>query len=273
MNDDRYYTAEEAMKILKMPKTTFYDEVKAGNIPHIIEKGRKRGMKFPKDAIHVHAQMMKKEREGPKRTFERATNADLWTAIEYDRELYGEDDIISYKRAIEWRKINNEIFMMMKDDGELSGTVTIMPIEESTIKSLLYGKIKERNIPDWAIKKWDEPELSAYIPTISIFPTGDDIADKGRGRSLICYTIKWALELNRQYDIKNWYAIGFTQDGRNLLEGLGFASIEGTKDGYYLEDIESAMPAIKKLLKRADNENWNLPVPSTDTDKGKVRKR
>jgi hypothetical protein len=251
----------------------FADAVKAGNIPHIIEKGRKRGMRFPKDAIYVHLQMMKKDQEKLRRTFDRATNADLWTAIEYDRALYGEEDIISYKRAMEWQARNNEIFMMMKDDSELSGITTFVPLEESTIKSLVQGKIKERNIPDWAIRKWDESDLSVYIATISIFPTGNSSIDKGRGRSLISYTIRWAIELHRQYDIKNWYAIGFTQEGRQLLRDLGFTAIEGTKEGYLLEDIEHALPTIQNFLKRIDrNESWTLPVPvQTPTSTGKKR--
>ncbi len=119
MSNEDFYNAEEAMKILGMAKTTFYDEVNAGNIPYIIEKGRKRGKKFPKEAIHIHAQLLK-QGEDIHRTFERATNADLWTAIEYDRELYGDDDIINYKKALEWKERNNEIFMMMKEGNELS---------------------------------------------------------------------------------------------------------------------------------------------------------
>ena len=40
--EKQYYTAEEAMKVLNMPKSTFYKEVEAGNIPKVIEKGHKR---------------------------------------------------------------------------------------------------------------------------------------------------------------------------------------------------------------------------------------
>src|SRR6266536_2448468 len=114
MNNKNFYNAEEAMEILGMTKTTFYDEVNAGNIPYVIDKGRKRGKKFPKEAIHIHAQLLKKG-DDIHRAFERATNADLWTAIEYDRELYGDDDTINYKKALEWKEKNNEIFMMMKE--------------------------------------------------------------------------------------------------------------------------------------------------------------
>ncbi len=260
MSEGDFYTAEEAMEILGMAKTTFYEEVNAGNIPYVIEKGRKRGKKFPKEAIHVHAQLLKRGKD-IHRTFERATNADLWTAIEYNKELYGSDDIINYKKALEWKERNSEIFMMMKEGNELAGTVTFVPLEESTIEALINDKIRERNIPLWAIRKWNEPELSVYIPTISIFPSGSKITDKGRGRSLICFTLRWALALNRQYDIKNWYAIGTTPEGVHLLQKLGFRLIKGTREGYILEDMKTAVPVIKDFLQEENREKeWEIPI-------------
>ncbi|MBE3561254.1 MAG: helix-turn-helix domain-containing protein [Ktedonobacteraceae bacterium] len=265
--ESKFYTAEEAMKLLGMAKTTFYKEVEAGTIPSVIEKGRKRGRRFPKEAIDVHVKLQR-QRQGIHRTFGRATNADLWTAIEYDRELYGANDIISYKRALEWREQNSEIFMMMKDGDELSGTVTFIPLEENTIHALIHDKIRERHIPDWAIRKWTDAELSVYIPTLSIFPTGDKTLDKGRGRSLLCYAIRWALSLNRQYDIKNWYALAATEDGLHLLKTLGFSPVEGTRKGYVLNDIEQAIPIIRDILKRMDTEeHWPVPMVFTSIRK------
>jgi len=265
--DDNTYTAEEAMEILGMAKTTFYEEVNAGNIPSILEKGRRRGRRFPKEAIHIHAQLLRKGQD-IHRTFDRATNADLWTAIEYDKELYGDNDIISYKRALEWKTKNNDIFMMMKEGEELAGTVTFIPLEENTIQALLNDKIRERNIPDWAIRKWNEADLSVYIPTISIFPTGKKSADRGRGRSLVCYAVRWALTLNRQYDIKNWYAIAATEEGKHLLQGIGFTPVEGTREGYFLDNLETAMPIVKDLLKKIEiEEQWTLPVSIVDAKK------
>src|SRR5579885_3140224 len=127
-----------------MAKTTFYEDVKAGRIPFVIDKGRKRGKKFPKEAIQAHAQLLRKG-EAFHRTFDRATNMDIWIAIEHDRALYGENDIISYKRALEWRERNNEIFMVMKEGDEIAGAVTFMPLEEGTIQALLHDKIREKN--------------------------------------------------------------------------------------------------------------------------------
>ena len=112
---DATYEAKEAAKILNMPTTTFYREVEAGNIPFILEPGKKRGMRFPKEAIDLHAHMQKKaKKKSVHHAFTRSTNADIWTAIENARRIYGEDDIIPYRKVLEWREINDEMSMTIK---------------------------------------------------------------------------------------------------------------------------------------------------------------
>src|SRR5712692_981837 len=138
-----YIEAKEAMKILDVPSTTFYREVEAGNIPYKLEKGKKRGMLFPKEAIELHAQMKKRSKRKPvHHAFTRATNADIWTAIENSRRIYGEDDIIPYRKVLEWREINDEMSMTIKEDGRFVGCTTFIPLEERVIQTLLYDKIR-----------------------------------------------------------------------------------------------------------------------------------
>src|SRR5947209_12753608 len=108
--ENEYYTAKEAMKVLDMPTTTFYREVEVGNIPYKLEKGKKRGMRFPKEAIDLHAHMQRKaKKKSVHHAFTRSTNADIWTAIENARRIYGEDDIIPYRKFLEWCEINDEM--------------------------------------------------------------------------------------------------------------------------------------------------------------------
>src|SRR5947209_7060759 len=94
-----YIDAKEAMRILDMPTTTFYREVEAGNIPYKLEKGRKRGMHFPKEAVELHARIRKKsQKKAVHHVFTRATNADIWTAVENTRRIYGEEDTVPYRK-------------------------------------------------------------------------------------------------------------------------------------------------------------------------------
>jgi Helix-turn-helix domain len=247
---NQYYTADEAMKILGKSRATFYREVDAGIIPYELPGGKKRGRLFPKDPIDLHAKIQK---EKTKSVFVRSTNADIWQRVQNSRRIYGEDDIVSYKRCLEWLDINNEIFMSMKIENELIGATTIIPLDKSTILQLIKDEIREQDIPDHAIKKWSDPQLYAYIPTIAIIPSGNLRTDKEHGAALIRHTTEWAISLHYQHNISAWYAIGVTTQGQEILEFLGFkeiySNIDGSRKGYRLS-LKEDQDQVRYISKR-----------------------
>ncbi len=253
-----YYTPEEVMKLLDKARATFYREVEAGVIPSELAPGRKRGRKFPKEAIDALVKIMKQgERE--KLTFEPSTNNDIWMGYLNTRAIYGEDNIVSFTRLLEWKRINSDIFMSVKEKGERVGGVTFLPLAESTIQALIDGKIRERNIPDWAIRKWTDHQLSVYIPNISVTSSGNLNIDTERGIFLIKHAVRWAISLNKEYDIKNWYGIAATEMGEKLLQHLGFKPIEGKEAAYILEGMEASTGLIGDFLKRIEELDNDLP--------------
>ena len=257
-----YIDAKEAMKILNMPTTTFYREVEAGNLPYKLEKGKKRGMLFPKEAIELHAHMQKKAKKKPvHHAFTRATNADIWTAVENARRIYGEEDIIPYRKVVEWREINDEMTMSIKEDGQFVGCTTFLPMDERIIHDLISDKIRERNIPNWAIKKWTDPKLSVYIASIAVEESEDINLDRERGMFLLRHTIKWAVMLSHQYEIKNWYGVRATPIGQTLLEELGFKEIvsleKGDRKGYILENLHHSK-LINKFIAEMEHQDLLL---------------
>ncbi len=253
--DSAYYTAEEAAKALKMSHTTFHREVTAGHIPYEIDEGKKRGRRFPKEAINVHVLMSKaKKREHLKLRFTLATNADVWQAIQNARRLYGDDDIIPYKKVLEWREINDEMTMSMKSGEKLVGCTTFIPSEENSILSLIRDEMRERQIPTNDIKKWTDPNLCVYIASIAVVSSGDENIDKERGSFLLRHTIKWAITLTHQYDIRKWYAIGTTPEGQTICETLGFTEIlsldNGARKGYILTDMKQPAKLLQAFANR-----------------------
>lgn len=259
-----YYTPEEAMKLLDKAKATFYREVEAGVIPSELLPGRKRGRKFPKEAIDALVKVMK-QGEKEKLTFEPSTNNDIWMGYQNTRVVYGDENVVSFTRLLEWKQINSDIFMSVKEKGERVGGVTFLPLAESTIQALINGKIRERNIPDWAIRKWTDPQLSVYIPNISIKPSGSPRLDAERGTFLIKQAIRWAISLSKQYDIKNWYGIAATDMGEKLLQHLGFKLIQGKEKAYILEGIEASTGLIRDFLRRIEEFDNNL-LPFNKTE-------
>src|SRR5258708_34142470 len=118
------YTTEEAMKILGMKKSKFYNEIEAGRIPYELPPGKRIGMRFPKEGIDTLAKrerFLRARKQAVSLTFEPSTTADIWTAVNNARQLYGPDDSISFERALEWRAINHEISITVEQEKLLAG--------------------------------------------------------------------------------------------------------------------------------------------------------
>jgi len=255
--DEAYYTKEEVMQLLNKPSTTFYREVNAGIIPSELEEGRERGRKFPKEAIDAYIEMLQHgDRERLK--FVPSSNSDLWARVQNSKKIYGENDTVSYRKVLQWKKANKNIFMSVKADDRLVGDVTLIPLAETTIHALINNKILEKDIPLASIRDWDAPEISMYLSTTAIVPCGNKHIDKARGRFLIRETLKWAVSLRQQYDIKNCYGIAVSPEGQKILQHLGFTAIndqiakklgfrliKNHRPGFVLEESEGSSKLLR----------------------------
>lgn len=263
---EEYYTAKEAMRILGKPTTTFYREVKEGRIPY---KGKRPHMRFPKEAVNALAEVGTNEEDNANLTFTFSTIADAWTKQEMTRQPYGSEDAVPFKTVLAWRKRNDEISMNVKEGEKLLGWTTFLPLDERVIAALIEDKIREKDIPLPAIKKWTDKQLSVYIPVIEVVPSGNIQRDKEIASYLIRKTIKWAITLTIQHDIKNWYAIGATPEGQALLEALGFkliADYNEERKGYMLETKLEPVKLVSMFLKSM-GEQKELPEKASYKNK------
>jgi len=259
--EKEYYKPEEVMELLGISKATLNRRAEDGTIPSELEEGRKRGRKYPKEAIDAHVKLLKRKEGNAKLTFGLATNSELWASYQNHFRLYEPEDIVTYDRLLEWREANYDIFMSAREGGKRIAGVTMMPLEEDVIKSLINEEVREQNIPPEAIREWTDKNLTVYIPSISIHHTGDAQKDRDRGRFIIRSAIRWAISLDRQYDIKKWYAVAATPEGKKLVEHLGFEKIAGKRDAYLLTDLKKATKPIKAFIDRLEEESEPL-VPS-----------
>jgi predicted DNA-binding transcriptional regulator AlpA len=265
MNSD-YYSLEEVMNKLGKSRSTVLREAKAGLIPSEIQAGKTKGRRYPKaaiDALVEIRQAKEKSKKVPKFVYSPSTPNDLWAEVKIGAQLYGEDDIVPFKKLLEWREVNDEMFMSLKENGKVIAYASLMPLEEEIISALLEDKMRERDIPSSAIKQWTNPQLTVYIASVTANPTGDKEIDRLRGWMIIKHTLKWALSLDRQFDIANWYGIGATKEGQNLFEELGFEEIislyNGERKGYKIRDIKQPTRLITKFIER-----MNLPEVETE---------
>ncbi len=253
--EKEYYKPEEVMKLLGISKATLNRRAEDGTIPSELEEGRKRGRKYPKEAIDAHVKLLKRKEDSAKLTFGPATNSELWASYQNHFRSYEPEDIVTYDRLLEWREANNDIFMSAREGGKRIAGVTMMPLEEDVIKPLINEEMREQNIQPEAIKEWTDKNLTVYIPSISIHHTGDVQKDRDRGRFIIRSAIRWAISLDRQYDIKKWYAVAATPEGKKLVEHLGFEKIAGKRDAYLLTDLRKATKPIKTFIDRLEEES------------------
>ena len=259
--EKEYYKPEEVMKILNKSRSTFYREVDDGTIPSELPEGKKRGRKFPKEAIDAHAKLLQ-PKDKTRLTFSPTTNSELWASYQNHLKIYEPEDIVTYDRLLEWREANQDIFMCAREGGTRIGGVTFLPLSEDTIKSLIDEDIKEQDIPISSIMKWEDKEPTVYIPSISITHTGDKQKDRERGHYVIRNAIRWALSLDRQYDVKKWYAIAATPEGEKLVNHLGFDKIEGKRNAYLLTSLKKTVQPIKAFIDALEQEEDSLiPAP------------
>ena len=159
--------------------------------------------------------------------------------------------------------------MSAREDGKRIGGVTFLPLAEEVIRALIDENIREQSIESWAIRKWSETNLTVYIPSISIHHTGNKQQDRERGHFTIRSAIRWAFTLDRQCDIKKWYAIAATPEGRKLVQHLGFGKVEGKRDAYMLTDLKRARQPIKSFLELLEHEEHALIPPPRKQPRGR----
>lgn len=268
---DQYYTAEEAMRKLNKPRSSFFREVENGLIPFELEPGRQRGRRYPKQAIDVLAkrQHLKHKSSNPAHLiFTPSSPADMWTEIQIGISLYGEDDVVPYEKILEWRDINDEMHKSVKEEGRVIAYSCFMPLDESILLPLVEDKIRERDIPNNTIKQWTDPNLSVYVSSLTVRPTGSKSRDREIARFLIKQTVKWALSLYRQFEIKNWYGIGATKEGQDWFESLGFTEIvslyDGERKGYKLENVAHPAKLISRFLRELETASRAREETQTD---------
>src|SRR5439155_16540131 len=125
--------------------------------------------------------------------FSPSSPADMWAEIQIGTSVYGQDDIVPYDKILEWRDVNDEMHMSVKDRGFVVAYSCLMPLEESIMLPLIHDKIRERDIPTKSIKQWKDPQISVYASSVTVKPTGNLTRYKDVGRLLIKQTLQGAL--------------------------------------------------------------------------------
>ncbi len=259
-----YYTAEEAMKMLDLPRSTFHYLVRKGEIPKIILPLRKQAV-YPKKEIDKIAEeriKMLKDLETIKEdiSFVIPNREDLEQLLEIERVRYPEETLFS-PNVIELRMQHNpENIHVLKNTktNTVLGGITMSPMKTETLEKLINLEIDDTKV---SVEEYlpfsSNMAQDIYIMSIVNKPA---ITEKYYAGKLLVAILDYLKELSdRDVEIKRIYCVATTEEGEKLAKNLQFTLLKtewtGEHDDFrhsYVLDIQS-LNSKHKLVKSFQN--------------------
>src|SRR2546426_4518556 len=231
-----YYTAEEAMKKLDLPRSTFHYYARIGQISKITLPLRKQAV-YPKKEIdklvEEKARMLAEYEAKPdKLTFIVPNEEELRQLVDHvDRLVFHEETLIMPEEQQKWLLYNPEAIHVLKDieTNTVVGGVTISPLKQDTLESLLKLKIDETQLEPEDFQPYKTGPEDCYVIGIVAKP---DLIERYYASRLLYATLTYLTELlDRGIKINRIYTVAGTEDGDRIAQGLGFQRLPGEKQG------------------------------------------
>src|SRR5258706_5379987 len=278
---DNYYTEGEAIKKLGIPKSTFYDLVKANQIPKVNVPSRKRAF-YPRQRIdemaEQRARILGEVAQAPERfVFVLPQRDDLEQLVDIERMFFHKSIIVSAEEQQKQLTYNPEAIHILKDSktNTVVGGISISPIKPDVLEKLVSLEIDEAQIkPEDYLPYTTDPPLDCYIIDFAVRP---DLMATYYGSKLLQATLDYFIELlNRGVVIRRIYAAAITKSGERLAKGLHFKLLQSdwTREHEefrhsYVLDLENTA-SNSRLVKPYLKHRRNLERTRTGTRNGET---
>jgi predicted DNA-binding transcriptional regulator AlpA len=266
---DKYYTAGEAISKLKIPKSTFYDLLKKGEIPEGVKVPLRRQALYRKSDIdklvEERARYLDELKQAPGRLALMPPNReDLEQLRAIDLMVFHEATLISPEKQLERFKYNPEAILVLKDTrtNTILGGVTMSPLKQEVLEKLINLEIDETQIQpeDYQPYVTDHPQ-DCYVVGIITRPGRGEKFYAGRLlKAALGYLIGL---LDKGTIIRRLYTVATTATGDKLARSLHLTPLPGaTKTQYeefrrpYVLDLEvkeSPSKLVNRYLKQRQN--------------------
>lgn len=265
---NNYYTAKEAIKKLGIPRSTFYDLVKANEIPKVMLPLRKQAF-YPKQKIdelaEERARILGELEQTPERlVFTIPLREDLDQLVDIDRMIFHEETLILPEEQQKRFVYNPEVIHVLKDTktNMVVGGITMSPIRKDILEKLIRLEIDETQVkPEDYLPYTANAPLDCYIIGIVVRP---NVVATYYGSRLLQATLNYMIELlNRGVIFRRIYTVATTNDGERLARRLHFTLLHSNWTGEHedfrhayvldLESTESKSRLVKKYLKHRVN--------------------
>ncbi|MBV9690087.1 MAG: helix-turn-helix domain-containing protein [Ktedonobacteraceae bacterium] len=243
-----YYRAEEAMKKLDLPKSTFHQYVREGRIPKIILPLRTHAV-YPKKEIdrlvQEKAQILTEYEEEPERlTFIVPNLEELRQLIDdVDRLVFHEETLIMPEEQQKWLLHNPQAIHILKDTetNSVVGGITISPLRHDALEMLLNLEIDETQLKPEDFQPYIAGSQDCYVIGIVAKP---GLVERYYASRLLHAALAYLIELlEHGVVINRIYTVAGTEDGDRIANGLHFLKLPGEKQ----QDHECRHPYVLDL--------------------------
>src|SRR2546423_1381642 len=260
-----YYTVREAIKKLGIARSTFYDLVKANEIPSITVPSR-RQVFYPKQRIdelaEERARLVGEVEQTPERfVFVVPQRDDLEQLVDIERMYFHESIIVSPEEQQEQLTYNPEAIHVLKDTktNTVVGGISLTPLKPDVLEKLIRLEIDEAEVkPEDFLPYTTDTPLDCYVIDFVVRP--GPIAQY-YGSKLLQATLDYFIDLlNRGVVIRCIYASVITKFGERLVKSLHFKLLhsdwtrehEDFRHSYVLDlqNIESKTRFVQKYIRQ-----------------------
>src|SRR5438270_378571 len=175
---DNYYTAEEAIKKLGISRSTFYDLVKANEIPRVNVPLRKRAF-YPKQRIdelaEQRARILGEIEQTPARfVFVLPQRDDLEQLVDIERMFFHESILVPPEEQQKQLTYNPEAIHVLKDTktNTVVGGMSFSPLKPDVLEKLVRLEIDESQVkPEDYLPYTVGTPLDCYVIDFVVSPS------------------------------------------------------------------------------------------------------
>lgn len=252
--ENKYYKAKEAQEILGMNYNALRNQVIAGNIRSVTPPGRRQeeylkedvdGLKQETDAWYAFRSRINTL---PVK-FTKATLDDMPEAVALADAVFGGYNTIPVEKRIEWLGKNPDIEYLIKQEEQVVGYMSLIPLLPETIDDLLSQRRFAKDLTkDDILNYTPGVPVDIYGMAIGVRPGVNLIQKREWGMRLLLGAQDMFVDLgSKGISIRSIKAHSSKPDGIRLMRHLGFtetvAAVPGLRD--FVIDIEtSGLPFV-----------------------------
>jgi hypothetical protein len=235
-----YYTPKETREILGMTFSALQNQINIGNLHPITPPGKKQKV-YPKrevDELKAELEAWSISRhlvKAPPTEFVKATTEDMPQGVALAHVVFGGVNTISLETRLAWLQKNPLIDYFLKQEDQIVGYFTLMPLHSETIDDLLHRRRFAKDLTAEDILTYiPGVPVDLYAMAIGVRPGVSLGQKRSWGEKLLLGARRIIVELGQQgIVIRTIKAHSSTPDGINLMRHIGFTEVVSSLPGMH----------------------------------------